>query len=767
MLIISQSEIPGQKMQTNRDKKLFIKTEELDEILDDLRFETVQPILTFLLLAGFGLIFFSTKLPHVHQGGLTGLLLFLFAFLGWFTSKRSLVYSAWLLSAGCFLVVWLLALWTQIETFLFLLIVPIGFAFTLGKALSGVVAGIISGISLFLFPVWFPFIQSDIQWLVFIEIWLLLGLMWLAIKPFQGVIGWSWSNYKMNHELTENMRSQNLHTQQVIKDLADANLQLTRLNTMAHSLRLAAEEARQIKERFVANVSHELRTPINMIIGFSEMILQAPKGIYGSRISPKLLSDLDVILKNSRHLSKLIDDILDLSQFDAGYMSLAKTNASMKEIILAATKSVQPLFLSKGLNLTVDIPEGLPSIECDITRIRQVVLNLLSNAGRFTEKGGVTVRVITDQLWMTVIVTDTGPGIASDMQEWLFQPFHQMDTPLRNTYGGSGLGLSISKRFIEMHDGKIGFESEENKGTMFYFQLPLTSHSKDGQNFTRFINPYIEFEPKTRPSVAPRPTIVPRIIVLEKGHALYRVLARHLSHVEIQQVSTIHEAVEALDKEPAQAVLINDFFTNDAVYSLDDVNFIPVGVPIILCSVPGIEHATETMGVNDYLIKPISTNTLLTAINRLNLRQQTLLIADDEEDNLRLFRRMLLSSGQKYRILTAKNGIEALNIMRTQRPDGVLLDLTMPVMDGFQLLAEKAKDPNIREIPVIIISARDPAGQPIVSKSIALTQNGGLSLTQVLACISAFSAIVLRNDVNFVLKTQEGHHDSPASLENP
>jgi CheY-like chemotaxis protein len=318
-----------------------------------------------------------------------------------------------------------------------------------------------------------------------------------------------------------------------------------------------------------------------------------------------------------------------------------------------------------------------------------------------------------------------------------------------------------------MHEGNIGFESEENKGTTFYFQLPVISNAKESEIFTRFINPYIEYEPKTRPSVAPKPTIVPRIIILEKGRALYRVLVRHISHVEIQQVSTIQEAVEALDRELAQVVLINDFITNDTAHHLDDVNLIPAGVPVIFCSVAGIEHATETMGVNDYLIKPISTNTLLTALNRLNLKQQTLLIADDEEDNLRLFRRMLLSSGQKYRILTAKNGVEALHIMRTQHPDGVLLDLTMPVMDGFQLLAEKVKDPDIREIPVIIISARDPAGQPIVSKSISLTQNGGLSLNQVLACISAFSAIVLRSDVNFVLKTQEDHRDSPVSLENP
>lgn len=751
-------------MQSTHDIKLFIKTEELEEMLDEIRLENIQPVLACILLAGFILVFFATQLPHVLQGGVAGLSLFFLTLLGWLASRRSLVYSIWLLSAGCFLIIWLLVLWTHIEAFLCLLIVPVGLAFTLGKLPSGVVMGVISSISLLLLPAWFPFISSNIQWLVLIEIWLQVGFIWLAVRPLQGVIGWSWSNYMMNRDLVEEVRSQNLRTQEVIKDLADANLQLTRLNKMAHSMRLAAEEARRTKEQFVANVSHELRTPLNMIIGFSEMIIQTPKGIYGSRISPKLLADLDVILRNSRHLSKLIDDVLDLSQIDAGQMVLYKRLTSIKEIILAATKSVQPLFLSKGLYLNVEIPDDLPSVECDVTRIRQVVLNLLSNAGRFTEKGGVTVRAQADELWMRVDVIDTGPGLSADTQKRLFQPFHQMDASFRKLYGGSGLGLSISKRFIEMHDGKIGYESEEKKGTTFYFQLPMTfAADENAKSFTRVINPYIQYEPRTRPTVAPKPALTPRLIIVEKGQALYHLLIRHIDNVEIHPVATIQEAALELEREPAQAVLINDFLVNADLSRMNDLNMLSIGVPVIVCSVPGIEQAIGMMGVNDYLIKPIARDTLLKALSRLNLKNPTLLIADDEEDSLRLFRRMLLSAEQRYKILTAQNGAEALRIMREQHPDGILLDLTMPIMDGFQLLAEKAKDPNIRDIPVIIISACDPTGQPIVSKSITLTQNGGLSLSQVLACIRAFSSIVLKNGLNFDLKTPEDHPDSLVS----
>lgn len=750
-------------MQTEHNIKYFVQPAELEEMLDELRIEIIQPVLAFILCTGFIPIFFATQFPHVLQGGVMGLLLFLLAFLGWFASRKGVSYSVWVLSAGCFFIIWLLVLWTQIEAFLCLLIVPIGLPIMLGRLTSGVIVNVFSSLCLFLLPMRFPFISGDMQWLVLMEIWLFTGLMWLSVKPLQGIIGWSWSNYKMNRNLVEEVRSQSLHTQEIIKDLADANLQLTRINDLALSLRISAEEARRVKEQFVANVSHELRAPLNMIIGFSEIILQAPKGIYGSRISPKLLADLDVILQNSRHLSKLIDDVLDLSQIDAGYLALNKMLSSMKEIIIAAVKSSQPLFQSKGLYLNVEVPDDLPAIECDITRIRQVVFNLLSNAGRFTETGGVTIRAEADEQWLTVSVMDTGPGLTLEMQEHLFQPFYQMDSSFREAYGGSGLGLSISKRLVEMHEGRIGFNSKENNGATFYFQLPVTMTQKGDRGFMRYINPYIQHEARTGLTTAPKPVRKSRFLVLERGSALNHLLARHIDQIEIHQVSTMQEAIQELKRVPAQALLINDLFAHDALYSLNDMNEIPIGIPVIACSIPGIEQAVGMMGVNDYLIKPIARETLLTTLSRLNIKGHTLLIADDEEDSLRLFRRMLHSTEQRYRILTAKNGREALDIMRAQRPDGVLMDLNMPVMDGFQLLAEKAKDPNIRDIPVIVISARDPSGQPIVSKTISLTQNGGLSLTQVLACISAFSAIVLKNNLNADLKTPEDHPDSQVS----
>ena len=228
---------------------------------------------------------------------------------------------------------------------------------------------------LFLFP------QGIADQLVAITAgWAFVGLAWLILRPYTALTTWSWANYELNRDLLDQVRTANLQAQEALKDLSDANLQLRRLNDLAHDLQLSAEEARKAKEQFVANVSHELRTPLNMIIGFSEMIMQTPKEIYGSRISPKLLADLDVILRNSRHLSKLIDDVLDLSQVEAGQMALSKAQCSIAELIQTVVGSVQPLFQSKNLYLNVSCPDDLPTIYCDATRIKQVIFGFVQEA---------------------------------------------------------------------------------------------------------------------------------------------------------------------------------------------------------------------------------------------------------------------------------------------------------------------------------------------------------------------------------------------------
>jgi CheY-like chemotaxis protein len=242
--------------------------------------------------------------------------------------------------------------------------------------------------------------------------------------------------------------------------------------------------------------------------------------------------------------------------------------------------------------------------------------------------------------------------------------------------------------------------------------------------------------------MAPVPRIRPRFVVLEAGDALQRLLARYLDGTEIVPVASLREALQELSHVPAQALLVNDTSVSAVLQRLHKSEALPSGIPVIACSIPGVYEAAGALGVSAYLVKPISRDTLLSALDRLKLSGNTVLVVDDEPEALRLFRRMLVSSEPGYRVLSAMDGRQAMTILREQRPDVVLLDLIMPNMDGFQLLAAKSQDLTLSDIPVVVISARDPAGQPIVSNALAVTQGDGFSMHRLLTCIEAISGIL-------------------------
>jgi signal transduction histidine kinase len=282
-------------------------------------------------------------------------------------------------------------------------------------------------------------------------------LGWAATRVLLAVAQWSLFDLERVRREMEEAREQRMELKQVQEDLVLANRELARLSDRLKAMHQVAEEARQAKEEFVANVSHELRTPLNMIIGFSEMITQLPQ-VYGGGLPPALLADIAAIQRNSQHLAKLVDDVLDLSQVDAGRMALSKEWTSLHEIVDEASQAVGALFESKGLYLETEVPPDLPPV-LEIKRGENDVM---------------------------VSVADTGPGIAPEDQQRLFKPFQQLDSSIRRRHGGSGLGLVISKRFVEMHGGKMWLVSpstadlpsalrtaEGGIGTTIYFSLPL------------------------------------------------------------------------------------------------------------------------------------------------------------------------------------------------------------------------------------------------------------------------------------------------------
>ena len=240
--------------------------------------------------------------------------------------------------------------------------------------------------------------------------------------------------------------------------------------------------------------------------------------------------------------------------------------------------------------------------------------------------------------------------------------------------------------------------------------------------------------------MAPVPDLAERFVLIDPEQTLQRVLHNYLPDVEIEVAADVAGAVEALRRSPAQALIVN--ISPFESLSLSALGNLPFGTPAITCWLPGEHEAARRLGVVDYLIKPLAREKLLAALDKMGREIKTVLIVDDEEDELHLFARMLESHESRYSILQVTTGQRALSMLRSRQPDVILLDLIMPGMNGFQVLQEKANDPSIANIPVIIISSRDPSGDPIVGHTLTVTQANGLSQRNLIACIHAVGEIL-------------------------
>jgi len=576
-------------------------------------------------------------------------------------------------------------------------------------------------------------------------IWATLGMAWVSLQYASMATHWSWISYNDMRRLLEESRTQLLHLKEVQQDLTHANAELALLSDRLRAMNRVADDARRAKEEFVANVSHELRTPLNMIIGFSDIITQHPE-TYGRAIPARLLADIEVIQRNSRHLSNLVDDVLDLSRAEAGRMALTRENASIREIVEGAVAAVRPLFDSKQLSLTMTVADDLPPVYCDRVRIRQVVINLLSNAGRFTEQGGAHVEAVLDGREVKITVTDTGPGVPKEEQARIFEPFEQYTGGTVRPYGGSGLGLAISKRFVEMHGGKMWLESEPGKGSQFGASLPLDQvpHLHSGEA-ARWFNPYQPYESRIRAWQAPPPEVRPRLVILEQSDTLRHILERYEADVEVSSVTTLSEAVDELSRLPARALLINDTGASGESESAL-AQRLPYRTPVIRCAIADKAEAAEHLNVAAYLLKPIQREHLLAALERIGRPIHSILLVDDNAEALQLFSRMLSTPEQSVDIYRASSGVRALALMRERRPDVVLLDLVMPEMDGFTVLEEQRKDETIRDIPVIAISALDTAPGGYGTPFLTVARSGGINMQDLLRCTEALTAVLAPPD---------------------
>lgn len=573
----------------------------------------------------------------------------------------------------------------------------------------------------------------------------LLG--WTVGRELLLLVRWSMTNYREAQEKLNATREQRLELEQSRTDLMHVNRELRRLSERLKVLEHIAEEARQAKTEFVANVSHELRTPLNMIIGFADIISRSPH-VYGSRLPPSLLTDIAAIRRNAEHLAALVNDVLDLSQVEAGRMALSRDWVALPEIIVDAIGVASGLFTARRLYLRYEIEPGLPPVFADEARIRQVLVNLLGNAGRFTEQGGVIVRCgrsSANHRDLVVNVADTGPGIAAKDQERIFEPFQQADVSTRRRHGGSGLGLTISKQFIEMHGGSLWLQSQEGVGTTISFSLPTENPAlltaEQGHNLRRALaaDDEVGYRLRTRPSAAPLAVISQRYVLVDPEGPLQRLIKRYLPDADVEAYTDLQDALAALQRSPAQLLIVNDASLQPAASLFGNL---PFGTPVVNCWLPGEHDAVRRLGLEAYLVKPVVQDHLLAAVGRLGPAIKTVLLVDDEEDELHLFARMLEADKNRYAVLQVTTGQRALSMLRSRQPDLMLLDLNMPGVNGFEVLREKATDPAIAGIPVIVISSRDPTGEPVFSNMLTVTLGGGIPQRSLIKCVQSLSAIL-------------------------
>ena len=454
-------------------------------------------------------------------------------------------------------------------------------------------------------------------------------------------------------------------------------------------------EVDKLKSQFLANMSHELRTPLNSIIGFSRVIL---KGIDGP-ITELQQQDLTAIYNSGQHLLNLINDILDLSKIEAGKMELAFDEVDLGEMIKSVMSTVTGLVKGKDIKLERLVPDDLPTVHADPMRVRQVLLNLFSNAAKFTEEGSITVEAAVQpgksgRPEVLVKITDTGPGISPEDQKKLFQPFSQVDaSPTRKT-GGSGLGLSICRQLIQMHGGEIGVESEVGKGSTFYFTLPV-------------------YQEGTPLPGTPEEDSKRIILSVDDDIQVIRLYERYLNAKEYQVIpltDPTHVVKRARELKPYAITLDIMMPGYDGWQVLADLKSNPDtrDIPVIICSIIEDEEKGYSLGAADYLVKPIIEEDLLNALQRLNPDGsiRNILIIDDDPDDLRLLEKILSESG-KFNTTLAEGGTEGWKAIQTSPPDAVILDLFMPEMDGFTILEKLRSSPALREIPTLLITGGD------------------------------------------------------------
>ena len=476
-----------------------------------------------------------------------------------------------------------------------------------------------------------------------------------------------------------------------------------RIETDLAEAKSAAEEANVAKSTFIANMSHELRTPLSAIIGYSEMMLEEAED--GGEASA-LIPDLNKVEANARHLLGLINDVLDLSKVESGKMEVFPESFDVEPVLRDVASTVQNLVAKNGNDFALNLEPGLGAMWSDVTKARQILLNLLSNASKFTERGTITLSALRlpggdEGDWLVFRVSDTGLGMDEEQLGRLFQRFTQADASTTRKFGGTGLGLSISKAFAVMLGGDLSVTSAPGQGSTFTAFLPATLVETTDEVLTD----------DEAPSSSPRPHRGKGLVlVIDDDPAQQELMARFLSREGFSAASAMDGATGlklARSLHPTAILLDVTMPGLDGWSVLSALKADPsvAAIPVVMVTFVDERGVASSLGASDYVMKPVRWESFRQVMARFSSAKGAVLLVDDDDDMRGHARSMLERDG--WTVVEAANGEEALIRIDESVPQVVLLDLEMPVMNGFEFLRTFRAKPEAGGIPVVILTARD------------------------------------------------------------
>jgi signal transduction histidine kinase/DNA-binding response OmpR family regulator len=476
--------------------------------------------------------------------------------------------------------------------------------------------------------------------------------------------------------------------------------QLAETMKTAQQAKAQAEEANATKSKFLANMSHELRTPLNAIIGYSEILVEEMSDLE----VPSLIPDVQKIRGAGKHLLGLINNILDLSKVEAGKVELFPETFAIAPLMKEITDTIHPLIVKNHNTLVVNCPSDIGSMRSDVTKLRQSLFNLLSNASKFTENGTVTLTVERQESdLITFSVNDTGIGMTPEQQAKLFQAFSQADASTTRKYGGTGLGLVITQQFCKLLGGEILVESEAGQGTTFIVRLPERLLESERPVAPASVTSRVQRQVNGTGST---------ILVVDDDPAAHDLMQRFLSREGYRVIAAMdgQEGVTLAKQHMPDVILLDihmPLMNGWEALSLLKSDPGLAKIPVMIVTIEDDQALGAALGAVDYLLKPVDYDRLLNLLHPYQVQSSsnTVLVVEDNTENREMIVRQVTKAG--WQVLEAEHGRKALEVLQQEQPAVILLDLMMPEMDGFEFIQELRQHPQWRSLPVIVLTAKD------------------------------------------------------------